>query len=82
MILGIFAAIGAALPIYNITRTTRHLNFKPFSCLPCLSFWFAVIYYLCLVQFTGAHWIVLFNSFVALLGASLYLIYEETSFNN
>lgn len=82
MILGIFAAIGVALPIFNWVRTTGKLNFKPFSCLPCLSFWMAVVYYLCMIQFAGANWIVILNSFAAYFGAALYLIYEETSFNN
>jgi hypothetical protein len=82
MILGIFAAIGAALPIFNWVRTTGRLNFKPFSCLPCLSFWMAVVYYLCYYLFADANEMIFFNAFAAYFGAALYLIYEETSFNN
>jgi len=42
----------------------------------------AVVYYLCMIQFAGANWVVILNSFAAYFGAALYLIYEETSFNN
>lgn len=74
MILGIFAAVGAA----RAWETLNRIDFKPFNCTPCMSFWLAIFYYLCLWQFTGAHPIVLANAFVAYLLAQLIFLYEKS----
>lgn len=42
----------------------------------------AAIYYLCYYLFVDANEMIFFNAFAAYFGAALYLIYEETSFNN